>query len=209
MQVELGELLFSWQSEGTSQISNNGRTVFQQDLKLRNPLGAIEFETSISLSNFCLIRSDSELLCVHLVEFPLLLYLLGQSGVLVSEVIDLLVQLVDVFINEVVLLFVLQKGRGDFLQIACPTLFFDFFETFPNGSHSLLVIFNDAHSFLILVDELSQSKLDQGLRISGLVLLLGFTLTLEEVATTAQLEIAPSCTHLLPEFLGLAFILSF
>lgn len=52
---------------------------------------------------------------MHLVEFSLLLYLLGQRGVLVSEVIDFLVQLVDVFIDEVVLLFVLQKGRSDFL----------------------------------------------------------------------------------------------
>lgn len=91
---------------------------------------------------------------MHLVEFPLLLDLLGKGGVLVSQVIDLLVQLIDVFINEVILLFVLQKGRSDLLQITSSTFFFDFFETFPNGCHRLLVIFNNAHSFLVLIDEL-------------------------------------------------------
>ncbi len=147
----------------------------------------VKLKALISLSGLGLIGSDSKLLGVHLVEFLLLLYFLSEGSVVVGEIVDLLVELIYVLIDEVVLLLVLEEGRGDFLEVASPTLLFYLLEALPDGCHRLLVVLNDPHTFLILVDQLSQSKFDQWLSVSGLVLLLSLALPLEEVSTAAKL----------------------
>lgn len=67
-------------------------------------------KTSIDFFGSCLVRSNSQLLGMYLVELLLLFYFLGKGGVMIIKVVDFLVKLVDVFVDEMVLLFVLEES---------------------------------------------------------------------------------------------------
>lgn len=123
---------------------------------------------------------------MQLIEFVLVLDLLGEELFVFVEVIDFLVELVDVLVDEVVLLFVLEEARSYLLQVTGPTLFLYLLEALPNRTHCFLVILDNSNALLVLVDELPQSILHQWLAVSCIILLFNLAFPLEEVSTTAQ-----------------------
>ncbi len=72
-----------------------------------------------------------------------------------------------------------EEDRCNFLKIVSSTLLFYFLEAFPYCTHSFFIVFDNSNALLILVDELPQPVLDEGLGVSGLILLLCLSFSFE------------------------------
>lgn len=131
----MGELVVALEAEEVADVPDAGLAVLEQCLKLRDAQVALLFEAIVDLLGLGLLRSDSKLFLMHLIEFPLLLNLLGQALLIFTEVVNLLIEFIDILVNEVILLLVLQEDVGDLLEVVGAAFLFDLFEALPDGSH--------------------------------------------------------------------------
>ena len=131
----MGQLVVALEPEEVADLLDAGLAVLEQRLKLGDAQVALLLEAIVDFLGLGLLGSDSELLLMHLIEFPLLLDPLGQAVLVFAEVVDLLVELIDILVDEVILLLVLEEGAGDLLEVAGAAFLLDLFEALPDGRH--------------------------------------------------------------------------
>lgn len=107
--------------------------------------------------DFFLFGSGSQILHIFLVEVFLIADPFLQTFDFFVKILNLAIQLSNILIDEVILLFIFQESRSDLFDVINAAFFFDIFKTLPNGFHGLFVALNDLDPFPISCDEMSQA----------------------------------------------------
>jgi hypothetical protein len=127
------------------------------------------------------LGSDSQTLLILFIDLSLMCDLLPELFDVIIEVLNLSSQLADVLIDEVILLFVLEKGRGDLLEIVDTAFFFDFLETFPDGFHRLAIGVDHFDPFLVSGQQMAKPISHKRQSVCAFIFLFHFAPAFEDL----------------------------
>lgn len=100
-----------------------------------------------------------------------------QSFVFLAYQLKLSCQFVNILENHGILLFLLQEGFGNLLKIINPTFFLDLLEALLYFLHPFLIKVSDSNLFFVLMDQISNPKLNYWLSVWSFCCLLSHNIS--------------------------------